>query len=328
MKKKNMIFIIMAVIIVIVISILVMYMIDRKRMENNKPVLFSTWGYDYVTPVESGEENIVIIKNGHINNESLIENFIEKANQKNNREMYLTIREYNSEDNYIENKLSFIPSKSAQKADENESANTVINLIEQQNEYGKFIFTKQTNGNEIELNKELNTFNYELKRKTKDDVVSLYFNLRASLKEDDDLVVCSYSLESSDYTKKFNLNYSQENDNKIDTIIDKAEKAEYEFNVYTFDGSVSFTKGTDMVYTFDTALEQGVITIEDILEQAKIDTKYGVCKMGYYYDGGSTEYYYADYTILKFNSLDECKDLVIGPSGEIINKVDDLVKDK
>lgn len=328
MKNKKKIFIIIVVVILIVISTLVMYMIDKKRMENNKTVLFSTWGYDYVNPVESGEENIVIIKNGHINNESLIENFIEKANKKNNREMYLTIREYNSEDNYIENKLSFIPSESAQKADENELENTVINLIEQQNEYGKFIFTKQTNGNEIELNKELNAFNYELKRKTKDDVVSLYFNLKASLKEDDDLVVCSYSLESSNYTKKFNLNYSQENDNKIDTIIDKGEKAEYEFNVYTFDGSVSFTKGTDMVYTFDTALDQGVITIEDILEQSKIDTKYGVCKMLYYLDGGSTEYYYDDYTILKFNSLGGCKDLVIGPSGEIINKVDDLVKDK
>jgi len=50
--------------------------------------------------------------------------------------------------------------------------------------------------------------------------------------------------------------------------------------------------------------------------------------MGYYYDGGSTEYYYDDYTILKFNSLDGCKDLVIGPSGAIINEVDDMVKGK
>jgi len=328
MKKKNIIFITIIVIILIVILISAMYMIDRNRMENNKPVVFSTWGYDYAPPVEV-EGDMVIIKNGHINNENLIENFIENANQKNNQEMLLTIREYNSEDDYIESKISFIPSTSAQKTAENEMSNTLINLVEQQNEYGKFIFTKQTNGNEVEQNKELNAFNYELKRKTKEGVVSLYFNLKASFKEDDDLAICSYSLESSNYTKKFNLNYSQEYNNKIDTIIDKDEKTEYEFNVYTFDGGVSFTKGTDMVYySFDTALARGAITIEDILEQVKIDTEYGVCQMGYYYDGGSTEYYYDDYTILKFNSLDGCKDLVIGPSGAIINEVDDMVKGK
>lgn len=34
-----------------------MYSIDRKRMSDNKPVIFSTWGYDYAPPVNVAEYN-------------------------------------------------------------------------------------------------------------------------------------------------------------------------------------------------------------------------------------------------------------------------------
>lgn len=55
------------------------------------------------------------------------------------------------------------------------------------------------------------------------------------------------------------------------------------------------------------------------LDQAKLDEKYGICETAFFSDGGSIEYRYKDYTILKFNSLDGNEDLIIGVSGIIIN---------
>ena len=69
------------------------------------------------------------------------------------------------------------------------------------------------------------------------------------------------------------------------------------------------------------ALNCKAITVQDILEQAKQDEKYGFCEKAYYSDGGSIEYLYSDYTILKYNTLDGNKDLVIGMQGAIINQV-------
>ena len=49
MKKK--ILIVLVVILAIILILGVLYLIDINRMKNNKPVFFSTWGYDYAPPV-------------------------------------------------------------------------------------------------------------------------------------------------------------------------------------------------------------------------------------------------------------------------------------
>lgn len=54
MKKK--ITIILSIIAVLAVSVTSAYLIDKNRMANNKPVVFSTWGAKYVPPVE--RENI------------------------------------------------------------------------------------------------------------------------------------------------------------------------------------------------------------------------------------------------------------------------------
>lgn len=77
-----------------------------------------------------------------------------------------------------------------------------------------------------------------------------------------------------------------------------------------------------MVYKLEDALNQKIITPDDIINQAKMDFKYGLCQEVYYQDGGSTEYRYykqPQYTILKFNTLTNDKDLIIGMGGTIIN---------
>ncbi|MBE6113652.1 MAG: helix-turn-helix transcriptional regulator [Erysipelotrichaceae bacterium] len=51
---------VLGVILVIIVGIGMMFGIDIHRMRNNEPVVFSTWGYSYVPPIDLHEEYIDI----------------------------------------------------------------------------------------------------------------------------------------------------------------------------------------------------------------------------------------------------------------------------
>ena len=57
-KTKKIFVIILSVIIMFIVLFMVMYGIDINRMRNNKPVIFSTWGYSYVPPIDLKEDEI------------------------------------------------------------------------------------------------------------------------------------------------------------------------------------------------------------------------------------------------------------------------------
>lgn len=82
------------------------------------------------------------------------------------------------------------------------------------------------------------------------------------------------------------------------------------------------------------ALLSGKVTIEQILEKAEKDEKENKTILGLHYaDGGSAEYHYEDYCILKFNTLtinpeDGTKDLYIGSSSMYISDIKELYYDK
>lgn len=130
--------------------------------------------------------------------------------------------------------------------------------------------------------------------------------------------------ESNNDVQNFKLIYNQRKDLGIKTIIDKNTSDQYDYSICTFGGDVTITIDGDMVYSLEDALSKNIITGEDILEQAKIDEKYGLCEEGYYLDGGSTEYLYSDYTILKCNTLDGNKNLYIGMKGEILSQINKI----
>lgn len=48
--KKRLMIVGMALIVLVAVAITVLYAVDMKLMAENKPVLFSTWGYDYAPP--------------------------------------------------------------------------------------------------------------------------------------------------------------------------------------------------------------------------------------------------------------------------------------
>lgn len=58
MKKK----ILIALLVILLIALILgaMYLIDRKRMKDNRPVVFSTWGYSYTPPVSTHSSNPTI----------------------------------------------------------------------------------------------------------------------------------------------------------------------------------------------------------------------------------------------------------------------------
>ena len=324
-----MIWVVLLGVIIIAILLFVAYKIDMKRMENNEPVLFSTWGYDYAPPVEKIERNVVIIKNGKINNEDLIEKFINETDIMGSKSCELIIREYNSESDFIDSKLSYIPNNvSDNNSDEMDMSNKVVNFVDG---FGKFVFVENYNNCNAD-SKEFNALYYDLKRRTEADIVTLYFYAMSSLNDEERAFdICSYSLESSNYTNNIVLDYKPKDDMKLELILDKNKSLEYDFNIYILGGELFYKRfpyGDDycisLLFKFD-VLEQKNITVNEILEQADIDAKYGICRKEYYQDGGSVEYCYDDYTILKFNTLDGNKDFVVGGKGQIINKVNDLL---
>ena len=326
--KKNWAIIISAIIVGIGIIIFTMYLIDMERMKHNYDVVFSTWGRKYTPayklPYEDNDENddveissnIVKIKNGKINNEDIIERFLEEVNKDTIDEKKLIIQEYYSESQYNESVLKFVPYIAKCKEDEEETS-----YEEFKKEQGMFSF--KTGDSEHNVTLEFNAFDYELKRKVEEGVVIFYLKANNTLVEGPkQQEICKYSLESSNYKKEINLNFYQRKDLGMKTI---SQFGDYDFNILTYGGDVSFTFDTDMVYTFENALNEKVVTVDKILEQARIDAEYGICEEGYYSDGGSTEYLYDDYTILKYNTLEGRKDLVIGIKGQIINDVNDLI---
>lgn len=115
------------------------------------------------------------------------------------------------------------------------------------------------------------------------------------------------------------INYYQRKDLGIYTILNNND-----CSLKTFGGNVMVTVYNttlnNPMLTLEEAINQNLISIDTILAQANEDAKYGICPIvGFCNDGGSKEYIYNDYTILKLKTLSGDKDLVIGMQGSILN---------
>lgn len=64
--------------------------------------------------------------------------------------------------------------------------------------------------------------------------------------------------------------------------------------------------------SLEEALRSGKLTIDGLLIKANKDVSSGTIKSETYKDGGTTEWYYKDYTIIKCHSLDGNRDVYIG----------------
>lgn len=87
MKKK--ILIVIAVVCAIVVMLGIMYSVDMYMMDNNKPVIFSTWGYDYAPPEIIGDV-INIVDKTKENNDISCSMALEKIFEDHKNEYYLS----------------------------------------------------------------------------------------------------------------------------------------------------------------------------------------------------------------------------------------------
>ena len=243
-------------------------------------------------------QNIVRILDGKIQNENLIDEFIEKAaSAKENISLQIEV----DNDNLVE--VEFIPS-----SDE-----------DYENMCGYYLLKRDEK--EIRFNR----LDWTIKRSIMEQNVYVMFASIVGDNTEDVLpVICSYDLDSSLYKKDFELNFNQRKDMGAKRIVEPTSSV-YPYMSYTIGGDVTITIEDDMVYDIKQAVENGIITLDQILEQAKLDSKYGMCKEEMYSDGGTLLYLYDDYTIIKYNTLDGNKDFVIGPKGDIRNQVDEIL---
>lgn len=99
--------------------------------------------------------------------------------------------------------------------------------------------------------------------------------------------------------------------NKVYAILDKSEIDKYDYTIYAYDGSVDIRiDGKD--YSLKEALIENKITMEEIIAKANQDEKDGKIKAEMYKDGGSMEYHYENYTIIKCHTISGNRDVYIG----------------
>ena len=313
-------------------TVQVTYYENTDTIEKMQMDLFGKTIGGMIQCINESDENkeIVVIEDGNVQNENKIDEFMDKANNHEAAVLEINIISNEKTDNV---KIEFIQGEYDKEQNTQSSQNTTIlnsvnipvpsveaeaTLEEYQKVYGYY---KVAVNNEVTGKYDI--VHWKMKRDTKDNIVKVIMEpFLISVMEMP--VVFEYSLESSSYEKKFdNISYFQRKDLGIEKIAEKNQFDNTDFAIYTYGGDVSITVEGDMVYFLEDALTQKIITAQDLLEQVRQDEKYGFCEQSYYSDGGSIEYRYPGFTILKYNTLHGNKDMIFGMQGTIINQVNE-----
>ena len=85
-----------------------------------------------------------------------------------------------------------------------------------------------------------------------------------------------------------------------------------DFNLYYYGLDEVYVKVDNREMPLEEALKSGKMTIQGIIQKANMDENEGKIKAEMYKDGGSMEYYYEDYTIIKMHTVDRNRDVFIG----------------
>lgn len=93
-KTKKIFKITLSIILIFIVAFIIMYGIDINRMRNNKPVLFSTWGYSYAPPIDIKEKEIELAITNY-----LIEQGDNEPKHNDNEKSFASMRIYLIEEN-------------------------------------------------------------------------------------------------------------------------------------------------------------------------------------------------------------------------------------
>ena len=359
---KKLIIWVFAIIVILVIVFGALYIIDMNKMKNNKPVIFSTWGYDYCLPAGIPSENCKI----KLTLIAIRDMVIAKGDKLtwSDFEQYksidvgsgLYILSYDIDENY-RLMIGGVPTVEPM----------YIRLISQKNNE-QYIDIRYENIEEF-LNK-TNYINYEPQGEssfigTVLEETTTYMIVEPNEDEDErksaDKIRINYGVDHIDYLygvgRKVLITYSgyimetypaQINTNNVSAegYLDfNLSFVKQEENVKSLSGVVNLKKidkyGQDIaiiiydlkevnvsiegigIYSLKDALLSGKITKNGLIRKATVDNDNGLNRKEIYKDGGSILWAYDDYTILKMNTLDGDNDIYIGASDMTINGVNE-----
>ena len=96
--------------------------------------------------------------------------------------------------------------------------------------------------------------------------------------------------------------------NEVKTVVKKNDKISFNIYAVGMDFKIKLDKKE---YSVADAISNGLLDENKLFDKIEKDKESNKCKSKMYKDGGTLEYLYNDYTIIKFNSLDGKEDMYI-----------------
>ena len=302
--KKNIFKAIWIIIGIIFIGIIIMYLIDYTRMKDGKEVIFCTWEKKYISSqnIDENQKNDIIKYSKNIDNIKLeldIPNdwkYEELAKNENNDFYRYALKLYKSnKDQYT---ILYFCNNQFGVCGTGRTTQKIILNNNQEASIGYYDDEKEFQDISFNINKNIAFVNNGLVNDEAEELLKVIKTLNITYNPIPDFEIFFYDKHPIESYKFY-------------TILDKSETNKYNYNIYGYDGNVSI-KIDGNEYSLKDALLENKITMEEIIEKANKDKEDGKITAEMYKDGGSMEYYYDNYTIVKFATLSGNRDVYIG----------------
>ena len=302
--RKNIFKVVIIIAVTLLILIGIMYLIDWNRMKKGEEVVFGTWGEKYA-PVQNKDENE---EKNSIKYSKYIDDIkleLDIPNEWKYEEL-----QKNEENDFFKYALKLYKNNNEQYA----------MLYFYNNKFGVCGTGRRTEKLILNNNQEASIGYYDNSKVLQD----ISFNINENIALVNNELNYDDTEELLEIIKTINITYNSIPDfeilfyyknpiesYKVYTILDKSETDKYDYNIYGYDGIVNI-KIDGKEYSLKEALLENKITMEEIIEKASKDEKDGKITAEMYKDGGSMEYHYDNYTIIKFATLSGNGDVYIG----------------
>lgn len=129
---------------------------------------------------------------------------------------------------------------------------------------------------------------------------------------------------STDGYEDFEITVKKSNNTQKNKILNNKDldADKQDFNLYYYGLDEVTVKVNDKIMPLEEALRSGKVTLQGIVAKANKDYESKSIRGDMYLDGGSMEYYYDNYTIIKCHSLNGNRDVYIGIDGMTLNDVE------
>lgn len=389
MKKK--IIITVSIIVILILAVGGAYLIDKNRMNNNKPVIFSTWGYQYVQPEVIGgydikeketgnieENNTITIKYKSSDNINRLFEFVEntKVDSLNRIEDEIRVITHTIEGDPIIKDIKFVMNDEESyyeiTTDNTRDKFGVPQVITRK--YDASLYTiEATNNNEFsevclvglpEVTKPLELVSicpvyymieersfiatiieeeptYLIVEPNDGELEKLQSDIKKILIENGEnrdyfygvgrKVIITYdNIIQSDTNTIIGATIDVDGYDKFELEVLESEKLEKrkilsnkdldslnsDYDLYYYGLEEVNVKVNNKVMTLENALKDGYLTLSGILSKANKDRGDNVVS---YDDGGSREYQYETFVIIKCHKLDGNRDMYICKAGTTLN---------